>query len=329
MRSAFLCCLLRKAKQKRCRTLSKVPRHPMIRLGPQSVRHLFCLALSLSGWVWVVSPPITCGQERPSPPQEIPKVAEAKHIAAPPPAVNLVQIRQRPADTVVRLSLSARFTAAGKPRFVMGFRAVEEGEPVIIPFEAPGEFIKYFASGAELEINRLDALYQLDERQKSKLKFAAMGDMSRLVRELRELQQASAEISARDQTQMVNIITALAHLNRSLSEGVLREGSMFQMVLANVLSPDPTSANVLSKFSEQLEQWQLGLNHDQRKRLERLLLVQSQRLAEPDIPWEPSQTLALLASLDRSELENFLDPAQLKSIDHLRGVPSQLEFRND
>ncbi|MCA9160342.1 MAG: hypothetical protein KDA72_18545, partial [Planctomycetales bacterium] len=176
-------------------------------------------------------------------------------------------VKFRPGD-VVR-SISIRVTT-GQPRFVVASRVVEEGDTLSIPLEPPPEIVDYYERTATQQIEDIDRVCRLGERQKAKLKLAALGDMSRIARESREVREKHSGIAIRNQRDANSAFDDVALVNVHLNEGVLREGSMFLMVLKSLLTPGQTEQLAQANFGKLTEPWPVELSDVQRSQLWRL-----------------------------------------------------------
>ncbi len=213
-------------------------------------------------------------------------------------------------DVVVR-SISLRVTA-GQPRFVVAARLLEEGEIYSVPLEPPLEIVDYFERTATQEIDDIDRVCRLDERQKAKLRLAAMGDMSRIARESREVREMHSGIAIREGKSAYDDV---AQVNVHLSEGVLREGSMFLRVLKSQLSSEQSEQLAKANFAKLTEPWPVELSVAERNELWQLVLSKNDRAEEPLILWVPNECRALVARLPSAELADFLDDSQIAAID--------------
>ncbi len=289
---------------------------------------VLCLhSLGLSGSLIVA-----CAQEGRFLSPEFKQMADPGRIgrllAPVPPPRRLPAAQLRPAGGgQVRLSISVRSRIAEEPRFVIAFRVAEHEDELPTDFETPEEIVRYFTLNAEQEINDIDRLCPLSDKLRSKLKLAAMGDMSRLTRELRELKGKYAHSFVPNQVDMAAVSNELVEINANLVQNVRRNGSMFSMVLTNVLSPEQSSALVAAQFNQQFDHWGLKLSAEQRGQLLELMVTQSGRLVDPILLWDTPHCVALVHSLDHGQLETFLEPPQLEAIDRLRELPRRLVFR--
>jgi hypothetical protein len=229
----------------------------------------------------------------------------------------VVQIVQRQGPAEVQLSLSVRVNAAGQPRFVMAFKRADEGDNAALESNVPQQIIDHFERSADQIIQWVERTNTLDVRLKAKLRFAARGDMSRLLNEVREVQQKYAGNPLGNQAELVALGNQLSGLNEVLSEGVDRQGSLFNRVLISNLSAAQLQDLVSRQFGEQLDRWGLDLTAVQRTRLIELMRIQGQRQTEPKVRWTAAECASLLHSLNRAELESIVDAAQLKIIDLL------------
>lgn len=243
-------------------------------------------------------------------------------------AVALGQERQRPArlpipGEVVR-SISIRVTA-GQPRFVVAARVVEEADEVglqkesaevhstSVPFESPPEIVDYFKRTAQQQIADIDRICELSEQQKAKLELAAMGDMSRLVRESREVREKYSGRPLHNQHHNMAVFEDVAVINRRLSEGVLRDGSMFLMVLKSLLAPTQVSQLAQAKFGELTIAWPMLLPDDQLHQLWQLVL-RTHDGDSPPLLWAPKQCRTLVSKLPRQELVNLLGESKADTL---------------
>lgn len=244
----------------------------------------------------------------------------------------------------IRVTLSVRLSASKVPRFVMANRTIEEPESAPPVFAVSAEVEQYFAAAAQAAIDDINRLIRLDDKQQAKLKLAAMGDLSRVNREARDVYDKFAALSPRDQAEILVVLEELALLNASVKEGVFRSESMFSRVLASSLSRTQSEQLIQAQFETHLsghfvvppllphlarhaDARSLKLTHRQRQQLAKIMLAYSQRLVEPILWWEPRQVTALIKSIEPKEVAEFLEPAQLQAIQHLTAEPVQLEFR--
>lgn len=220
---------------------------------------------------------------------------------------------------VVR-TISIRVTD-GQPRFVIAARVVEETVPSegvkdsssSIAFESPPEIVEYFKRTAQQYVADIDCLCKLSQRQKDKLELAAMGDMSRLVRELREVRQKYSGTALHNQHRSLTVLNDVAVINTHLGEGVLRSDSMFLMVLKSLLTPTQWSQLAATKFAELTSQWPIELADDQRQQLWQLVL-RSRGHTPPPLLWFPKHCHALIAELPRQELISLLGESQANTL---------------
>jgi hypothetical protein len=231
-----------------------------------------------------------------------------------PPVVWVVQ---RPGPAEVQLSLSVRVNAAGQPRFVMAFRRADEGDKSALESNVPQQIVEHFERSADQVIQWLERMSTLDAPLKAKLRFAALGDMSRLLNEVREVQHKYAGNPLGNQAELVALSNKLSELNEVLSEGVDRQGSLFHRVLVSNLSTAQLQDISSQQFGEQLDRWGLKFTPEQHSRIVEQMVNRSKRQTEPKIRWTAAECAALLHSLDRAELESIVDAAQLKTIDLL------------
>lgn len=240
------------------------------------------------------------------------------------------QIAARPRGGGVRLSIAVRRSASQQPRYVVAYRVVEEGESAPpLARETPAEIVEYYQSEAQSAIAQLDALCPLDDALRAKLTLAAMGDMSHLTREAREVQSRFAGVSPGDQAELLAVSAELNRLNDRLRAGLLQPESMFLRVLASSLSAQQRDALLRAQFSRQLDEWSLKLDAGQRERLLELMLEASQEVVEPLMWWEPAACAALVPRIDRRELIKILEPFQLQRLQRLPEAPAALSFRGD
>ncbi len=211
---------------------------------------------------------------------------------------------------VVARSISIRVTA-GQPRYVVASRILEEGDSFSIPLEPPAEIVDYFERIATQQIDDIDRVCRLDKRQKAKLMLAAMGDMSRIARESREVQEMHSGILRRDPDTAFDDV---ALVNVHLQNGVLRDGSMFLMVLKSLLTPKQTEQLAQAKFTELSEPWPVELSNVERDQLWQLVLTTNDRVAEPPILWIPNECRSLVAKLSSTELAGFLNASQIDAL---------------
>ncbi|MCC7338668.1 MAG: hypothetical protein IT422_26535 [Pirellulaceae bacterium] len=220
-------------------------------------------------------------------------------------------VKLRPGE-VVR-SISIRVTT-GQPRFVVASRVVEEGESLSVPLEPPAEIVDYYERTATQQIEDIDRVCRLDERQKAKLKLAALGDMSRIARESREVREKHSGIAIRNLRDAKSAFDDVALVNVHLNEGVLRDGSMFLMVLKSLLTPEQTEQLAQANFGKLTLPWPVELSDVQRSQLWRLVMATNDRHTEPPILWEPNDCRLLVAQLPSSELAGFLNESQIDAL---------------
>ncbi|MEO8272275.1 MAG: hypothetical protein ABI557_21380 [Aureliella sp.] len=211
---------------------------------------------------------------------------------------------------MIARSISIRVTA-GQPRYVVASRALEEGETFSVPLEPPAEIVDYFQRTATQQIEDIDRICQLDKRQKAKLNLAALGDMSRIARESREVREMHSGVVRRDPDTACDDV---ALVNVHLQNGVLRDGSMFLMVLKSLLTPKQTEQLAQAKFSELSEPWPVELSNAERDQLWQLVLKANDRVADPPILWIPNECRSLVAKLPSAELAGFLNATQIDAL---------------
>ena len=250
-------------------------------------------------WLWIACVAVSTGQE-------------------PQQPIRLI----KPGEVVV--SISIRVTA-NQPRFVVAARIVEEavdeaGQKVdaavnnsSAALEPPPEIVTYFTRTSQQHIAQIDRVCELSQQQKSKLELAAMGDMSRLVRESREMREEHAGKVLRHQHRNLAAFEDVALINTHLSEGVLRDGSMFLMVLRSQLTPEQRSHLAEAKFVELTSAWPFELSDDQRQQLWRLALRIHEHEAPP-LLWSIKHCRALVAELPHQELINILGVAKADTL---------------
>jgi hypothetical protein len=242
--------------------------------------------------------------------------------AIPPGPLHLVQVVQRQRPTGPRMSLSVRFGTNGQPRFVMAFSSDEEigrdSEP-----KAPQKLIDHFEESADQIIQLIEQTCKLEDRLKTKLRFAALGDMSRLLNELRELQEKYADQPLGKQEQIVAVMNELSVLNRLLSKGVDRQDSLFNRVLIGNLTAAQLQAVVRLQFGEHLDRWGFDIPQEHRARIIEVMLDQSQQHLATKVRWTSAECASLLQSASRDELETLLTASQLKSLDLFARVQSR------
>lgn len=232
------------------------------------------------------------------------------HLASPA----LSQPAKRLAVGDVQLSIALR-VKKGVPRFVPAGRIVEDGDQPTLPLQPPPEIVEYFSQTADRQIAEIDHVCPLDERLKAKLKLAAMGDMSRLAREARELQAKYSSVSFRNQGEVLAAAGELGMINLHLREAILRDGSMFLMVLKGMLSDQQLETVRRARFLDQLAEWQLNLSDSQSEQLWQRICQKNVREVEDRVMWNEQQCQKLLNSISHDELVTFLERVQ---IEHLR-----------
>lgn len=277
------------------------------------------LSLLGLGWWWLVCLAVAPGQEphRPEPHRTEPHRTEP-HRTEPQ------RTGRVPMPGEVVRSISIRVTD-GQPRFVVAARVVEEVDEhgphdahhehasYLVPLEPPPEIVEYFKRTAQETIAEIDRQCGLSEQQKAKLELAAMGDMSRLVRESRDMRQQYSGVALHNQHRNLTVLKDVAQINTRLSEGVLRDGSMFLRVLRSLLTAGQLSQLAEARFFEQSTAWPIELSDDQRLQLWRLV----QRTHAPHAPpllWSSKHCRTLLAELPRRELVSFLGEAKAETL---------------
>lgn len=220
---------------------------------------------------------------------------------------------------VVRV-ISIRVTD-GQPRFVIAARVVEEtvhsqaaeDSGSSTSFESPPEIVDYFKRTAQQRVADIDSMCELSQRQKDKLELAAMGDMSRLVRELREVRQKYSGTALHNQHRNLTVLNEVAVINTHLSEGVLRHDSMFLMVLKSLLTPTQWSQLAAAKFAALTTTWPIELSDDQRQQLWRMVL-RSHEASPPPLLWFPKHCRALIAELPHQDLVGVLGESKANAL---------------
>lgn len=252
------------------------------------------------GWVWIASVAVAAGQE-PQLPKRLPAAGE------------------------VVVSVSIRVTD-GRPRFVVAGRVVEEAveaggaEKVAasylsVPRESPPEIVEYFKANARQHIADIERVCGLTEQQQAKLELAAMGDMSQLVRESRQVREKHAGMPLRNQHHNLAAFEDVATVNTHLSQGVLRNDSMFLRVLKSLLTPTQMSQLAEAKFVELTTDWTIELTDEQQLQLWRLVLRHNAP-KPPPLLWSTKHCRAVVAELPRQELVSLLGESK---VDILRG----------
>ena len=245
-------------------------------------------------WLWLACVAVAPGQE----PQQPNTLKQQPRVPQPGEVVRSISIR----------------VTDGQPRFVVAARVVEEaderephaqladGDNALVSLEASPEIVDYFKRTAQQRIAEIDRLCELSEQQKTKLELAAMGDMSRLVRESRGVRHKYSGVALHNEHRALAVFEDVAEINTHLSQGVLREGSMFLMVLKSLLSPAQLSQLASAKFAELTTAWPIEMSADQRQQLWHLMLRTHARDARPLLLWFPKPCRPLVAQLPRPEL---------------------------
>lgn len=212
-------------------------------------------------------------------------------------------------------SISIRVTA-GQPRFVVASRIAEERiveDAFSFSLQPPAEIVDYFERAAAEQIAKIDRVCRLDERQVAKLKLAAMGDMSRIARESREVQLMYSGIAVRDVRDGRSAQDDVARVNLHLVQGVLREGSMFLMVLRSVLTFEQNEQLSRAQFAELTERWPVELSDGQWRQLWRVACTNSPTTAPP-LMWNEKECRSMVAKLPISDLASFLEVSQVEEL---------------
>lgn len=190
-------------------------------------------------------------------------------------------VKLRPGE-VVR-SIPIRVTT-GQPRFVVASRVVEEGESLSVPLEPPAEDRQSLPASCNAAdrgyrprfvLARRATESQIDNwlRRRHEPHCTRVGRSSRKALGYRDdLRDAK---SAFDDVALVNV-----HLN----EGVLRDGSMFLMVLV-LLTPEQTEQLAQANFGKLTLPWPVELSDVQRSQLWRLVMATNDRHTEPPRLW--------------------------------------------
>lgn len=212
----------------------------------------------------------------------------------------------------VRPSISLRGEAS-QLQFVPTFRVVEDGDLPNVPLEPSPKIVRYFEAAAKQQIAEIDRACQLDERQKAKLKLAAMGDMSRFARETRETQEKYIGFTALKQPPQGEFAEDIRQLNTHLSEGVLREGAMFLMVLKSQLTPDQSQRLAREGFDIMCKNqaWAEDLSDEAREQLWALMQSQNEQCDEQPVLWTLDHCQKLVKELPDDDLAELLDSSQL------------------
>ena len=257
------------------------------------------------GWVWIACAFVVSGRD---PQQQAPQQRAPQQQARVPVPGEVVR------------SISIRVTA-GQPRFVVAARVVEVEEAVHSPeagdssssraFESPPEIVDYFKRNAQQHMADVDRLCELSQRQKDKLELAAMGDMSRLVRELREVRLKYSGTALHNQHRNLTVLNDVAVINTHLGEGVLRNDSMFLMVLKSLLTPTQWAQLAAAKFAQLTSTWPIELSDDQRQQLWQLVLHSRE---SPPLLWFPKHCRALIAELPQPELVSLVGESKANTL---------------
>lgn len=213
----------------------------------------------------------------------------------------------------VRISISLRGEAS-ELRIVLANRVVEDGDLPNVPWEPSPKIVHYFELAAEEQIADIDHACQLDERQKSKLKLAAMGDMSRFAREMRQTQEKSSRSSLRNQRDMLDFVEDIKQLNLHLSQGVMREGSMFLRVLKSQLTPEQSQRLAREGFDRICKSWSVLMSEEEREQLWTLMQRQNEQVDEQPVFWTPDHFRGLIDELTSEDLVGFLDIDQIEAM---------------
>lgn len=270
------------------------------------------------GWVWIACATAVPGRD----PQQQALQQQAPQQRAPQqqaPQQQAPQQRARvPVPGEVVRSIAIRVTA-GQPRLVVAARVVEESvhsedaeeSNSSTSAESPPEIVDYFKRNAQQHLADIDCLCELSQRQKDKLELAAMGDMSRLVRELREVRRKYSGTALHNQHRNLTVLNDVAVINTHLGEGVLRNDSMFLMVLKSLLTSTQWSQLAAAKFAQLTSTWPIELSDDQRQQLWQLVLHSRE---SPPLLWFPKHCRALIAELSQPELVSLVGESKANTL---------------